>query len=367
MWIEEADIDLLLNDKRSLQGPLNPQDPPKSLLNSQRMYMKLLDALDGMDTPEGATHPVTQERPSLVDTIDLFSTTTDLYGVALPIALADQVVYERRFRNVFHFRRRPALLEPPAPVPPSNDFLMGTNPFLAYAARCTSAFPFAFEPMALCDITEVLNARNLTASLPFCAPDTPGWQHFYKDYLSDPSGTPFQFRPFGDGGYLDNKPFSYAIDTILSRKAALPVDRKLIYIEPAPEDLSKMTFHASGPDDRPDAVQNSLKALIELPRYETIRQDLGRLLKWNANIRRMTRIRSDIRGILKDGGDPAVNLTIGPGEPPVSRLRAAAPLGGDRRAGRPGCPGAGYRPGFGKRRSRPRARGSMAQGEISNT
>ena len=161
--------------------------------------------------------------------------------------------------------------------------------------------------MALCDVANVMNSRNLLAGQPFCSPDTTDWQRFYKDYLGDPSGTQFQFRPFGDGGYLDNKPFSYAIDTILARQAALPVDRKLIYIEPAPEDVSRMTFHASGPDDRPDAIQNSLKALIELPRYETIRQDLERLIEWNTNIRRMARIRQDIRRILEEGGEEAVN------------------------------------------------------------
>ena len=51
MWIEQGDIELLINDKNSfadLDGlPMKP--PPTSLLNSQRMYYRLLEAFDGMD------------------------------------------------------------------------------------------------------------------------------------------------------------------------------------------------------------------------------------------------------------------------------------------------------------------------------
>ena len=90
------------------------------------------------------------------------------------------------------------------------------NPFLAYAARCTSSFPFAFEPMQLKDIA------------PF-APLAPTWAKFFPE---DPQH--YVERPFADGGYLDNKPFSYAIDMLGTHHAALPVDRKLLYVEPSP-------------------------------------------------------------------------------------------------------------------------------------
>jgi len=50
LWIEEGDLDKLLNDRGSLQGTsLLRQDPPAALLNGERMYLKLVKAFDEMD------------------------------------------------------------------------------------------------------------------------------------------------------------------------------------------------------------------------------------------------------------------------------------------------------------------------------
>ena len=40
LWQEEGDIVKLINDKASLEASLRPQQPPQSLLNSQRMYQE---------------------------------------------------------------------------------------------------------------------------------------------------------------------------------------------------------------------------------------------------------------------------------------------------------------------------------------
>jgi patatin-related protein len=140
----------------------------------------------------------------------------------------------------------------------------------------------------------------------YCSEDTDFWQRFYLDYLPDrPGRTPFKWRAFGDGGYLDNKPFTYAIETIMKRRADLPVDRKLVYIEPSPENPGEGegAERKSG-DDRPDAAQNSLKALVELPRYETIRQDLEQLLAWNNNVSRIKRVVAHIEGLVRERREP---------------------------------------------------------------
>src|SRR6185369_1406386 len=50
LWVNEGDIGVLLNDKRSVGGlGLMNQRPPLSLLNSRRMYLKLLKAFDDME------------------------------------------------------------------------------------------------------------------------------------------------------------------------------------------------------------------------------------------------------------------------------------------------------------------------------
>ncbi len=58
LWMEEGELTRLLNDADSVKdecGLANPSEPT-SLLNSQRMYKKLLEALDAMDFPGERCH-----------------------------------------------------------------------------------------------------------------------------------------------------------------------------------------------------------------------------------------------------------------------------------------------------------------------
>lgn len=286
LWVDEGDIALLLNDKESVARlKLKNQKPPLSLLNSRRMYLKLLTAFDGMD---GGDRARSMKSPYL-DELDLFITTTDLEGVPLPLRLSDKIVYERRHRNVFHFKY--ATME--AAGGDRNDFSAGHNPFLAFAARCTSSFPFAFEPMRLCDIDEVLDLFPHYRNDSNCRSDSAKWQPYFTESINPDTGVPnlrFAKRSFGDGGYLDNKPFSYATETLTRRHANVPVDRKLIYIEPSPE-------HAEDDPERnekPDFLKNVKAALTDLPTYETIREDLQRVLDRNRLISRVNRLTVNI-------------------------------------------------------------------------
>lgn len=284
LWVSEGDIAALLNDQRSVEQPFTLKEPPASLLNSQRMYDKLLKALDGM----GEGHQPIDQSP-YVDELDLFITTTDIQGVTLPIRLADKLVYERRHRNVFHFRYSEL---------DGNDFASCNNPFLAYAARCTSAFPLAFEPMTLCDIDEVVAANPHYAGRDECRSKNKEWEKFFLDYVDPkiPSRISFQDRAFGDGGYLDNKPFSYATETLQQRLADVPVDRKLMYIEPSPE-------HPESERQKtgvPNPIENAQAALLTIPRYETIREDLQRVLERNRLIQRVNRILSGVESDVEE-------------------------------------------------------------------
>lgn len=294
MWITQADMQLLLNDKKVDPRSLL-QVPPPSLLNSRWMYLQLLKALDAMNSSDRQT------REALVDDLDLFCTTTDLRGLIMGLALTDETVREQRYRNVYHFRRR--TMAGAAQGGEQHDFVEGMDPFLAFAARCTSSFPFAFEPMQLGDIPEIVNSTKefrerylspptpqpvLRTQPPPQAESTPQTQgtdqaqlqaprppktdaseavslfgdqvaalkgaNRFADICSIYQGTDieggFAVRSFGDGGYLDNKPFTYAIQTIKKRHALLPVDRKLIYIEPAPETFKERRKAAASLDYR---------------------------------------------------------------------------------------------------------------------
>ena len=253
LWIDEGDIQVLINDKVSVSPPLKLQDPPQSLLNSQRMYAKLLKAFIDMDA-DGVREPQ-------VDELDIFSTTTDIEGVLVPIRLADGIVFERRHRNVFHFEFLGKRFT--GKDRDTNDFEADNSPFLAFAARCTSSFPFAFEPMSLCDIDAVLKTTPEFANKTVCHSGSDRWQPFYEEYLQSTGApsVPFPKRSFGDGGYLDNKPFSYAIDTLVKRHAEVPVKRKLIYVEPAPDHPEDESLR----ETKPDAIENGIAALVTIP------------------------------------------------------------------------------------------------------
>jgi patatin-related protein len=278
LWIAEGDASLLINDARSVRDTvLKAERSPQSLFNSRRMYQKLLEAFENMD---GAGKTSTgNPSAAYVRELDLFVTTTDVLGLTLPIELADSTVYERRHRNVFRFS-----CSDTGQVT-WNDFNKENNPMLAFAARATSSFPFAFEPVMLSDIDDVLRRKRYGEEF---LSGSDRWKRFFRGYPDKPpSGcVSYRSRPFGDGGYLDNKPFSYAVETISSRHSDLPVERKLLYIEPVPD------HPESDPEKegRPNAIENSVAALMKLPRYETIRGDLEKILERNRLLDRIEQI-----------------------------------------------------------------------------
>lgn len=299
LWMTEGDIGKLINDGASTRDTGLPRPrSPQALLNGQRMYRKLVEAFEGMDRAV-EDRPGNAWRP-LVPELDLFVTTTDIAGVPLPLRLSDGVVHERRHRGVFHFRFKHE--EPgPAPAedgeartPQPNDFVRAYNPFLAFAARCTSAFPFAFEPMRLADIDPVLDTLDDFRGGEAGKSGDVLWAPFLDRFRTPPgtSAVKPEDRAFGDGGYLDNKPFSYASESLLRREGGIPVDRKLIYIEPKPEhperDAARTHF---------DAIENVMAATVGLPRYETIREDLERVMARN---RLTERVRTITRQVERD-------------------------------------------------------------------
>jgi patatin-related protein len=236
LWLDQADVQTLLNRDKV----------PRSLLSSQTMCTRLLDALDGMES--ASTIPLQTE-------MDVFITATDIQGLELPIELADQTVFEKRHKNVFHLRLGDG----------ENDFTSEKNPFLAFAARATSAFPFAFEPACLSD------SRS-------------DFRRFFPDYEGESTT-----RAFGDGGYLDNKPFTHAIQALSQRSTDLPVARKLMYVEPSPDEPE-----SNQPAAPPNFLRNTLDALLTLPREETIREDLQRVIERNRLIERVQEITAHV-------------------------------------------------------------------------
>jgi len=279
MWRTEGDLPKLLND--GVEGSTGGRNPD-SLLNSHRILELFNEAIKSMEWDGGGS-----ARPNLlacdspyVEELDLFVTTTDMAGLLVPLRLEDRVIFERRYRNFFHFRYG----YPADNGSPYNSFQPLNTTFLAFASRCTSAFPFAFAPM------------DLETAITTCGkPRLADWTGFYRDYLHAAEAAAetgevrrdqsidFVHRPFIDGGCLDNKPFSYAIDALRWKKSDLPVTRKLFYVEPAPDTPGKVRESAR----RPDALDSVFAGYVDLPRVENIREDLRRLLERNRLIARL--------------------------------------------------------------------------------
>jgi patatin-related protein len=276
MWIEEGDINLLINDKKSFTGldGLSFGAKPASLLNSQRMYYKLLEAMDRMEDPQRDD----SFRSPYVGELDLFVTATDLHGLPLPLPIINQKILENRYRAIFRFHYSTM----DSAGIDSNDFLLKENPFLAFAARCTSSFPVAFEPMCFSDTEPVLKQGKEFLQKYDYRPER--WKKFYNDYAH----SDFLSQPFCDGGCLDNKPFSYAIDTLSRRRADVPVVRKMLYIEPAPEKIQPED--ESTPILRPDAIENTILGGVALPRQQTIREDFRVIAERNQNIQQINEL-----------------------------------------------------------------------------
>ena len=306
LWVEEGDIGFLVNDgeayKRKDTGSLKkfrPANRPPSLLDGRRMYWKLLAALHGLDEQQ----PASVSR--LVEQLDVWITITDLRGLLLPIELSDRIVYEPRHRAVLNFRYD-SIEEAAGRV--RNDFLPTFNPLLAFAARTTSSFPFAFEPTTLDDIDEFVALGEFSPYRRFGSTSTL-FESFFADYVkarrgagdARPAADFYRHDAFADGGYLDNKPFSWALKSIAERHSQVPVARRLVYVEPSP---ARDYLIASRPDDsnpnepppwsapetRPDVLSNVLAAAHTLPRSEPIRDDLDALVNRNREVARVRAI-----------------------------------------------------------------------------
>jgi patatin-related protein len=276
LWINEGAIENLLNDRRSQKDVGLPVDgSPKSLLCSDRMYVKLLSALTGMLSPEAAQQGGAPN--ALVREIDLFATSTDINGRILPLRLADMLVWERKFKTDFHFHRSDH----------HDDFVEENNPFLAFVARCTSSFPFAFEPMQL---SKLKGLRDTPAWPANAAPATDEklqqWQDKFFDNSEQVDTGSNLTRPFGDGGYLNNAPFYYVVKMLGRHGSSFPTDRKLLYVEPSPKHPELDPRGDTG-QSVPNAVVNSYDALIKLPGEQPIRDDLQRVIERNRTVRKV--------------------------------------------------------------------------------
>ncbi len=268
LWFEQGDMDQLLVYPRRILGMpwkvkwkipfLIPRALKRSPLRGTDMAKWLHGALTGMDaepSPPSMTSLLPRGNP-----LDLFVTITDFYGYERYIALNwPTFVPESRHRHVLNFHYEHG-----------GDDHFRDNGGLAFAARTTSSFPAVFPPVSLADISAATGS-DLAELRRRCF-------RIYELNGGSPDSTYFV-----DGGVLDNKPFGWAIDTIIhKRPAEAEVDRRLLYVEPDPGGVASREGGGS-----PNTFHGALGALTTIPRSEPILDDLLVVQEHNDLVRRV--------------------------------------------------------------------------------
>jgi patatin-related protein len=275
-----AITDLEVRQKLSLFVRSRWFKPP---LDGKTMAALMYDAVLAMGAPR-------RPRASLLPSgqgLDLFVTLTDYYGYQQLIQIHDPpLIHERDHHHMLHFTYR---RHPSGEV--ESDFELDNAPGLAFAARATSSFPGAFPPARIAEMDEVVTSRH--GSWPrraqFIANGFP--DHLRADI--DPTTASFL-----DGSVLNNRPFQEAIGAIHGRPAFREVDRRLVYIDPHPASPTTRPVRSV-----PGFFATLRGALSDIPSSQPVTDELGRVLEFNEQVRRL-------RAII-DSARPHVSQLVG--------------------------------------------------------
>jgi len=137
---------------------------------------------------------------------------------------------------------------------------------------------------------------------------------------------------FADGGYLDNQPVDLVMQTLPKRRAALPVARRVLLVDPdpggGPQRKSRKPDELPAPDvklgDRVDLL-GTLTKVVTLPRVQTIGGDVEKILALREPCRIRSQVYAAIDRALDDAPAPpdAGQAPVGPSRAAYEALRGA--------------------------------------------
>jgi len=252
--------------------------PPFS---GERMLSWMINACTTMGKAE-ANHSLIPPGHKL----DLFVSLTNFFGQSRQVKLHDPVeIAERQHKITLNFSYQDA--EGQEII---SEFGDDNIPGLGFAARATSSFPGAFPPIRLLDLQAYLAKMRLSwpAKKAFLAKNFP-------TLIKNPER--LEAMPFIDGGVTNNKPFGQALGAIYNRGAHREVDRRVIYVDPSPDDPEHVVGEI--PKIVPGFFHTILSSLAEIPRNEPIYGDLRAIGETNKEARRLDNmfdtIEADVR------------------------------------------------------------------------
>ncbi len=344
VWLEKADVDHLTDDtvnswRRVYTLPflkaVTRLFPPRFRSNSEtrmklerflrkawltpplsgkRLCNMLLDALQQVNKAHTGSSLLPHGQR-----LDFYASITDLFGYPRSFRLNEATVIREAEHAVV---ARLLHIETPQGRKTS-DFRASNDPALVWAARASSSYAGAFAPFHHSELTSVLEERGESWDA----------ETFLqrKVLLQDGQPAAEAFDPadryFVDGGIVNNKPFSAAIEALHHRPADRAVDRCIVYIEPIPN-----------PGDKQDPKQflkffGTIRAAVStIPRNQPILSELNEVAERDANARINQRIidsnRDSIDQLVGDARkiiDRAANLgapTNSADSPQAEHLRA---------------------------------------------
>jgi patatin-related protein len=237
----------------------------KPPLDGHVMDALMYDAAVAMGVPKS---PQASLLPS-GHALDLFVTLTDYHGYYEQVAIHDPpVIHEVEHFQLLHFAYRRRLTGEV-----DSDLDLSNLPGLAFAARATSSFPGAFPPARIIDMDALVAARGGTwpKRETFIANN---FRHHRR------AGVDPATASFIDGSVLNDRPFREAIEAIHRRSAFRQVDRRLVYIDPAPRPMVETTN-----DDIPNFFSTLWGAASDIPRAQPFAEELGVVAAFNEQVR----------------------------------------------------------------------------------
>lgn len=222
--------------------------------------------------------------------LDLFVSLTNFFGQHQSVTMHDpDRIDEQQHKVSLRFSHQQGQHSPR-----QTDFDDTNVPALGFAARATSSFPGAFPPMRLADLQTYLKEVGL------------GWAH-EKEFMDknfahlDETPDAIQTMSFIDGGVTNNKPFANAIDAIAEKPAHRQVDRRVIFVDPRPDDGTS-DGDENDKQETPGFFRTILSSLATIPRDEPILEDLKDIEIRNQEARRfetvMERIELDVNDLI---------------------------------------------------------------------
>lgn len=284
VWIDEGDLEGLLeghglgftHDQRmvsklavAIAELVRHPGETGAPLNGDLMSQLLYTALRDMKAVGGPA--ATLVRPD--GSLDLFVTTTDMYGhdTAIPSGAGGVSHTDRSYRQLLGFRYEPGGVD---------DLGDDSVPALAFSARATSSFPGAFPPVSLATFAAAVRDAHPDADI-----------DLNKISARFVDGEEFGAQPgdswFIDGGVLDNGPFDYVVDAIAAKPAATEAAREIVYIEPDP---APPPTAVPGQAPQPTWFKTVWASRTTIPQHEPLIGALDQLRDMNLMIAEVGRI-----------------------------------------------------------------------------